>query len=295
MALAAIWWTNDGADPAREAVQQLAGALTTPDAATLKTLIKKRTNSARSDLLTDEVVADNALAGKRVEITEDIDRWNNWAQFEIRTPDVPSPWLLVGIDFDQTSTPGALRTVEIEADRDISEIEVNGHRVSLSPALTDGEKDNFYLPPGVWSLRAQPHPHLDSPVETVDMRYFPEPESVRLTSELSTAGQAEAIRQADAALAACARPTVDPRAGCGGTLELCIDARTTRTVTFSAGPDWTIDGSRLVAVNTVRRTVTVVCTDRSNGTVVERRRSSDPAELTGTITVTATGLNVEVG
>lgn len=277
------------------AAQQLADALTIPDAAALKILVEDDTSAGRTDLLVAEVVADNAVAGKQVEIAADVSRINGFGTFTITSRDVPGLRLPVANRLTKTRTPGALRTVDIRADRELSVLTVNGHPVPVDPVVPAGKQGKFDLPPGEWSLALPSHPMLESTPQTVTLLDRPEPDGVALTSRINEAGETEARRQADAAIAACEKPTTDPTSGCGGTLELCAGARTTRTVTFSERPVWTVDETRIEARNTLRRTVSTVCTDRTSGEVVDRVSSSGGAELSGDITWTTTGLTVGIG
>ncbi|WP_353650266.1 hypothetical protein ABLG96_04815 [Nakamurella sp. A5-74] len=288
--------SSGGADTAAgTATQQLADALTTPDAEVLRVLVEDDTSSPRTDLLVAEVVAANALAGKRVEITADLSRTDGSGTFTITSPEVPGLRLPVTNRLTEIRAPGALRAVDIRADRDLSELLVNGHRVRVDPVVPAGKQVAFRVPPGEWSLGLPQHPFLRSAPKTVQALDFPEPEGVLLSSIINADGEAEAKRQADAVVAACERPTVDPKSGCGGALELCVGARTTRTVTFSAPPEWTVDHTAIAAQSTLRRTVTTVCTDRSSGAVVDRMSASGTAKFDGDVTFTADGLTVELG
>lgn len=272
----------DGADtPAGTAFQQLAAALITPDAAALRGLVEDATRVVRTELIVTDVVADNALAGKRVEIAADVSRINGYGTFTITSPEVPGRRLPVTNRLTDARTPGALRAVDVRADRELSALVVGEHRVPVDAVVPAGKQIAFRLPPGEWSLGLPAHPFLDSSPQTVRVLDFPAPQGVVPSSAINTAGEAEAQRRADALVAACERPTVDPKSGCGGVLELCVGARTTRTVKFSAPPVWTVDDTQITAQSTRRRSVTTVCTDRASGAVVDRMSSSGTAELTG--------------
>ena len=282
---------------ARAAAEQLAGALAEPDAAAVRELVGAEDSTGRTDLLTDAVVAENAFAGRDVEIDADIERFNGYGTFTLTSPDVPDRQVQVQQRLTETRTPRGLETVTIGSRRPLRTLLVNDHRIDLAEEPDqDGPAPSFYLPPGVWTIDLPPNPFVDTESQTVEVGTRRPPPDVTLGSSLNAAGRVEAVRLAEAYVAACERSTPDPRDECGGGLSVCAGERTTREVSFSPAPRWTVDADRgtLTHQPDLQRTVTTTCTDRETGVVSETTRRTEPADLGGTLGFTDTGLSVDL-
>lgn len=292
-----------GADTeARGAVERLVDALVEPDAGALRALVESDSDARSTDLLTDEIVADNALAGRQVEIDADIDRFNGYGTFTVTSPEERAVELSVDLRLTATSTTGALPGVALRIDPGYSTLLVNGHRVRLRAGTADetpsGGPTSYYLPPGTWTLDLPASPYARTTPQRVDLRARASSTAVQLEPTITAAGRVEAISRAEAYVRDCGRRTTNPRSGCGGPLTLCVGKDTARTVTFEPEPVWRTGARRDTTLSHqpgLERTVTTTCTDRDSGAVSETSRTTDDVTMTGTIALTDTGLDVDLG
>lgn len=116
---------------AQTAAGRLAAALSEPDAAALRELVGSESTAGRTDLLTDEVVAENAFAGHRVDIAADTDRFNGYGTFTLTSPDAPGTEVTVQQRLTETRTPAGLETVAVSLGRTVDTLLVNDHRIEV--------------------------------------------------------------------------------------------------------------------------------------------------------------------